>query len=102
LRRRADEPFDGALHAADQVFFQSEFFKLSQTGSSASVPAVSDPLQRRRPVRLHSDPDDRSARLTLLLAGTQYQWYRVEAALRTVAVPRVEACFCCWWRTYSS
>lgn len=75
------------LHAADHVFFQSAFCKESadrflrerrggwEVLHNAVDTGVFVPAPERRP------PD-----LTLLLGGSQYQRYRLETALRTLAL----------------
>lgn len=84
---RANAKAARLLHAADFVFFQSAFAKEScdrflgerlgtceilynAVDTAAFVPA----------------PERRSDQLTLLLGGSQYQRYRVETALRTLAL----------------
>ena len=84
---RANRRAARLVHAADHVFFQSAFAKEScdrflgeRTGAweilhnavdtTAFVPA----------------PERRDSELTLLLGGSQYQRYRVDVALRTLAL----------------
>ncbi|HEX5246693.1 MAG TPA: glycosyltransferase family 4 protein [Gaiellaceae bacterium] len=75
------------LHAADHVFFQSAFCR-------EAVDRFYGPPRRGCEI-LHNAvdtgtflpaPERRPADLTLLLGGSQYQRYRVEAALRTLAI----------------
>jgi glycosyltransferase involved in cell wall biosynthesis len=90
--RRVNAPLRRGVHAAEYVFFQSQFCKLSadtflgvrrdgweilynSVDTEAFVPAAEPPPPRP---------------LTLLLGGNQYQWYRVESALRTLAALRRE------------
>jgi glycosyltransferase involved in cell wall biosynthesis len=80
-----NRPLAHALHAADHVLYQSEFCRLSadrflgpRTGPSEVLYNAVDTTEltpSRRPGRP----------LTLLLGGNQYQHYRVDAALRTLA-----------------
>jgi glycosyltransferase involved in cell wall biosynthesis len=89
-----NRPIARMLHAADFVFYQSRFCKLSAdrflgerrgrgeilynaVDTDVFTPAAADP--------------DRS-RLVILLGGTQYQRYRLEAALQTVAILRRRDC----------
>jgi glycosyltransferase involved in cell wall biosynthesis len=84
---RANDRAARLLHASDYVFFQSAFSKESSerflgersdrweilynaVDTSVFVPA----------------PERREGALTMLLGGSQYQRYRVEAALRTLAL----------------
>jgi len=76
-----------ALHAADHVFFQSEFCRVSsdrflgeRTGPSE---VLHNPVDTER-----FTPGPRRSRdgLTLLLGGNQYQRYRLETALRALAL----------------
>jgi glycosyltransferase involved in cell wall biosynthesis len=75
------------LHASDHVFFQSVFAKESSDRFLGEA--------RRRWEILHNAvdthvfvprPELRPSELTLVLGGSQYQRYRVEAALRTLAL----------------
>ena len=86
--QRTNRPMAQLLHAADYVFYQSAFCKRSAdqflglrdrnweilynaVDTSAFTPATVDP-----------DPQC----LILLLGGSQYQFYRLETALRTLAI----------------
>jgi glycosyltransferase involved in cell wall biosynthesis len=78
------------LRRADLVFYQSEFCKLSAdrfygepTGRSEILPNPVD-VDRFTPMRRARRP------LTLLLGGSQYQRYRVDTALETLALVRRE------------
>lgn len=79
--------FARMLHAADHVFFQSEFCKESadrfcgeRHGPWEILHNAAD-TQVFVPARERRDPE-----LTLLLGGSQYQRYRIEVALRTLAL----------------
>lgn len=88
---RANAPMAEALHEADHVFFQSAFCKLTadrflgERSGPAEIlynavdTAFFSPAQEPPGTRGGSRP------LTLLLGGSQYQWYRVDVALRTLA-----------------
>lgn len=90
-----NEPRARFLHEADHVFFQSAFCKLSADrfyGERAgSWEVLHNPVDTSRFV-----PAARMSRpLTLLLGGNQYQRYRLEAALETLALvhrERSDAC----------
>jgi glycosyltransferase involved in cell wall biosynthesis len=84
---RANREAARLLHASDHVFFQSEFAKessdrfLGERGGSWEIlhNAVDTSV-------FVPDPARRPEELTLVLGGSQYQRYRVEAALRTLAL----------------
>jgi glycosyltransferase involved in cell wall biosynthesis len=75
------------LERADYVFYQSEFCRLS--ADRFARPAGRDWEVLHNPVdtsRFTPGPKPQSRRLlTLLLGGSQYQWYRLEAALKTLS-----------------
>jgi glycosyltransferase involved in cell wall biosynthesis len=78
-----------ALQEADHVLYQSTFCKLSADRfygpRESGWEILHNPVDTARFVPAQERPE----RTTLLLAGTQYQRYRVEAALRTLArLPR--------------
>ena len=85
---RVNDPIRAALAAADHVFYQSEFCRLSADKFAGRAHGTAEVLYN--PVDTsHFTPSRAPAaseRLTLLLAGSQDQWYRVESALRAVAV----------------
>ena len=76
-----------ALHAADHVFFQSEFCRVSSDRflgeRQGPWEVLHNPVDTER-----FTPGGRRAQdgLTLLLGGNQYQRYRLEAALATLAL----------------
>jgi glycosyltransferase involved in cell wall biosynthesis len=78
------------LHAADYVFYQSAFCKLSADRfygeRQGAWEVLHNPVDTTRfvPGRRPSRP------LTLLLGGSQYQRYRLEVALQTLAAVRRE------------
>jgi glycosyltransferase involved in cell wall biosynthesis len=85
-----NEPRARLLHEADHVFFQSAFCKLSADRfygeRQGSWEVLHNPVDTSRFV-----PAARPSRpLTLLLGGNQYQRYRLETALDTVALVRRE------------
>jgi glycosyltransferase involved in cell wall biosynthesis len=79
------------LHAADHVFFQSEFCKLSADRfygeRRGPWEILHNPVDTRRFMPVAARP---ARELTLLLGGSQYQRYRVDAALEAFALVRAE------------
>lgn len=85
-----NEPRAELLHQADHVFFQSAFCKLSADRfygeRRGPWEILHNPVDTRRFI-----PRERRRRpLTLLLGGNQYQGYRVESALASLAAVRAE------------
>jgi glycosyltransferase involved in cell wall biosynthesis len=77
------------LHEADHVFFQSEFCKLSSGLFYGDRKGSWEVLHNPVDTRAFAPPADRPERpLTLLLGGNQYQRYRLEVALETLAYVR--------------
>jgi glycosyltransferase involved in cell wall biosynthesis len=77
------------LHEADYVFFQSAFCKLSADRFYGERRGPSEILHNAVDTqRFSPEPEGRARPLTLLLGGSQYQRYRVEAALETLAAVR--------------
>jgi glycosyltransferase involved in cell wall biosynthesis len=86
-----NKPRAKLLHAADHVFFQSEFCKLSADCFYGERQGPWEILHNPVDVRRFTPAEARPARgLTLLLGGSQYQRYRVEAALEAFALVRAE------------
>ena len=88
--RLANQPSAKLLRSADAVFYQSSFCKLSAdrfygepTGRWEILP---NPVDTRR----FTDSPRPDRPLTLLLGGNQYQRYRLETALETLALVRRE------------
>lgn len=79
------------LHAADHVFFQTAFCKLAADrfygARGGAWEVLPNPVDTRRFVPAAERP---RRPLTLLLAGSQYQRYRVEVALLTLELVRRE------------
>jgi glycosyltransferase involved in cell wall biosynthesis len=79
---RINRPLAQGLHAADHVLFQSEFCKRSSDRFLGERRGPWEVLHN--PVdTAHFTPGERPRELTLLLAGNQYQRYRLETALET-------------------
>ncbi len=85
--RAHNAPMARALQAADYVFYQSRFCKLSADRflgePRAAWEILHNPVDTRvfTPATADPDPDH----VVLLLGGTQYQYYRLDVALQTVA-----------------
>jgi len=75
------------LHAADYVFYQSEFSKLSADLFLGERQDMWEILYNAVDTTIftpaRSDPDPHH--LVLLLGGNQYSYYRIDAAIRTLA-----------------
>jgi len=80
-------PMIEGLRAADHVFYQSEFCKLGADLFLGPPAGTSEVLYNAVDTRSFTpDPSPRrEGPLTLVLGGSQYQRYRVEIALETVA-----------------
>lgn len=89
---RLNRPRAKLFHAADHVFFQSEFCRLSADRfygeRQGSWEVLHNPVDTDR----FTPPPSRPERpLTMLLGGSQYQAYRFEAALDTLlALPEAK------------
>ena len=86
-----NEPRARLLHAADYVFFQSAFCKLGADRYYGERVGPWEVLHNPVDPRRFSPPPARPRRpLTLLLAGSQYQRYRLVAAFEALAALRRE------------
>ncbi len=86
--QRVNRPMGRLLHAADFVFYQSEFSRFSADSFLGLRQGPSDILYNPVDTRLFS-PADRSRRdgtLVLLAAGSIQRLYRLEAALATLSL----------------
>jgi glycosyltransferase involved in cell wall biosynthesis len=79
-----NEPYVHGLHAADHVFFQSEFCRLSSDTFLGKRVGPAEVLPNPVDTRRFVPPERRDDRPTLLLGGNQYQRYRFEAAVKTL------------------
>lgn len=83
---RVNAPMTGLLELADHVFYQSEFCRqcadrfLAPRSRPAEILYNCVDTTRFTPANVAA-----SRPLTLLLGGTQYQWYRVDVALQVLA-----------------
>jgi glycosyltransferase involved in cell wall biosynthesis len=79
-----------ALHAADHVFFQSEFCRVSSDRflgeRQGPWEVLHNPVDTERFTPGARHVPGTGERLTLLLGGNQYQRYRLDAALGTLAL----------------
>ena len=88
---RANLPMAEALHEADHVFFQSAFCKetadrfLGERGGSWEILHNAVDTAFFTPAAEAGRPGTADRPLTLLLGGSQYQWYRIDVALRALA-----------------
>ncbi|MBD1835575.1 glycosyltransferase family 4 protein [Cyanobacteria bacterium FACHB-472] len=84
----ANKPLAKLLHSADYVFYQSQFCKESADRflgkRSGNWEILYNAVDTRVFTPADSDPDLKH--LVLLLGGTQCHYYRVESAIRTLAV----------------
>lgn len=87
---QANEPLASALHEADHVFFQSEFCRMCsdrflgpRVGPAETLYNAVDTNQFTPATSAERGPGP-----VLLLAGNHHAWYRIEAALRTLALVR--------------
>ncbi len=79
------------LHEADHVFFQSAFCKVSADRFYGERAGPWEVLHNPVDTRRFTPATERPQRpLTLLLGGSQYQRYRLESALETLALVRRE------------
>ena len=83
---RVNEPMSALLGAADHVFYQSEFCRLSADRFARPATAPSEILYNAVDLdRFQPSPHAEHKKLVLLLGGSQDQWYRFDAAVRTIA-----------------
>lgn len=83
--QQLNERLSRLYHAADHVFFQSEFCRLSAERFLGERAGPSEVLVNPVDTEHFTPGDARSGPLTLLLGGTQQRRYRVDSALRTLA-----------------
>ena len=87
---RTNAPLAKILHAADHVFYQSTFCKISADRylgkREGPYEILSNPVETTVFTPAATDPEPNG--LVMLLAGTQVHWYRVETALRVLAQVR--------------
>jgi glycosyltransferase involved in cell wall biosynthesis len=85
-----NESLARGLHAADHVFFQSDFCRLSSDRFLGERSGRSEVLHNPVDTRRFAPGPKAEQSLTLLLAGNQYQRYRLETALATLRLVRAE------------
>jgi len=87
--RLVNAPRARLLHEADHVFYQSEFCKLGADRFYGERRGPWEVLHNPVDTRVFLPVRDRPSRpLTLLLGGNQYQRYRVDVAVDTLALLR--------------
>lgn len=82
---RLNRPMAAVLHEADHVFFQSEFCRLASDTFLGPRQGPAEILYNAADVEQFTPGAPERRPLTLVLGGSQYQWYRVERALEAVA-----------------
>lgn len=83
--RATNRPMARALHEADHVFFQSAFCKLAADRFLGEREGPWEVLYNAVDTNIFTPGPAPAGGLVLLLGGSQYQWYRVESALRALA-----------------
>jgi glycosyltransferase involved in cell wall biosynthesis len=83
---RLNRPAARLLHQADHVFFQSAFCKLGADRFYGERRGPWEILHNPVDTRVFTPGPAVERPLTLLLGGTQYQRYRLESALRVLAL----------------
>ena len=76
------------LHQADYVFYQSKFCQMAADEFLGQRTGPSEVLYNPVDTTAFSPSETAPEGLVLLLAGNQYQFYRLEAALKTLALVR--------------
>jgi glycosyltransferase involved in cell wall biosynthesis len=84
---RLNRPMRRGIHAADYVFYQSEFCRLGADRYLGPRSGPGEVLYNAVDTSVFTPGEARSGGrgLVLLLGGSQYQSYRVETAIRTLA-----------------
>jgi glycosyltransferase involved in cell wall biosynthesis len=88
---QTNEPLAEGLHAADHVFFQSEFCRVSSDRFLGERRGPAEVLPNPVDTGLFTPAERPERPLTLLLGGNQYQRYRFATALATLRL-LPEAC----------
>jgi glycosyltransferase involved in cell wall biosynthesis len=81
-------PMRELLSHADHVFYQSEFCRLSADRFAGPAGGSHEVLHNAVDTRAFSPGDAPAGALTLLLGGSQDQWYRFDAAVRALRFVR--------------
>ncbi len=76
------------LHMADHVFYQSHFCRMAADEFLGVCKTQSEVLYNPIDTETFTPPHTPSEGLILLLAGNQYQYYRLENAIKTLAIVR--------------
>ena len=80
-----NRPMRALLEAADYVFYQSEFCRTSADRFAGRTPAPHEVLYNAVDTRTFTPVlQEHRGPLTLLLGGSQDQWYRFDAAVRAL------------------
>jgi glycosyltransferase involved in cell wall biosynthesis len=83
---KTNAPMRALLALADHVFYQSAFCKLSADRFVGPPRAASEILHNAVDTTVFTPSAEAPSSLTVLLGGSQDQWYRFESAVRTIAV----------------
>ena len=86
--KERNRPMAELLHRADYVFYQSQFCKMAADEFLRPRNEPSEILYNPVDTSVFSPSQTEPEGLVLLLAGNQYQFYRLEAALKTLALVR--------------
>jgi glycosyltransferase involved in cell wall biosynthesis len=85
--QRVNAPMKTGLHRADHVFFQSDFCRVGAERYLGARPGRWEILHNAVDTTAFTPaPRSRDGRLVLLLGGNQYQRYRIDRAVRTLAL----------------
>jgi glycosyltransferase involved in cell wall biosynthesis len=82
---RINRPMAAVLHEADHVFFQSEICRIASDTFLGRREGAADVLYNAVDTDRFTPASPPARPLTLLLGGSQYQRYRVDVALETIA-----------------
>ena len=85
---RVNEPMRELLGLADHVFYQSEFCRRAADRFVAPASATAEVLYNAVDTRFFRPRAASSRPLTLLAAGSHWQWYRVQVAIDALASVR--------------
>jgi glycosyltransferase involved in cell wall biosynthesis len=84
---RVNAPMTALLARADYVFYQSEFCRTSADRFAGPALGACEVLHNAVDTSRFTPGPKRAGRpLTLLIGGSQAQWYRLDAAVRTLGV----------------
>lgn len=85
---RVNEPMRALIGLADHVFYQSEFCRRAADRFVAEPACPSEVLYNAVDTRIFLPPTPVARPLTLLAAGSHWQWHRVQVAIDALAEVR--------------